>query len=49
MQELQKKVTVLVDSQRRKLKESEESMVKTNVKLDAINKRDIKRQQQLQK
>lgn len=44
---LSKKITMLVELQRKRFKDFEEMMAKTNVRVDALTKRDLKRQQQL--
>jgi protein-disulfide isomerase-like protein with CxxC motif len=43
VQQLGKKVTMLIDIQRKKYKEFEDMVAKTNVRFDALNKRDLKR------
>jgi len=42
---LSKKITMLVELQRKRFKDFEEVMAKTNVRVDALAKRDLKRQQ----
>jgi hypothetical protein len=44
---LSKKITMLVELQRKRFKDFEETMAKANVRVDALTKRDLKRQQQL--
>lgn len=44
---LSKKITMLVELQRKRFKDFDEVVAKTNVRVDALTKRDLKRQQQL--
>ena len=44
---LSKKITMLFELQRKRFKDFEETMAKANVRVDALTKRDLKRQQQL--
>jgi len=42
---LSKKITMLVELQRKRFKDFDEVVAKTNVRVDALTKRDLKRQQ----
>lgn len=47
--EFQKKITTLIEQQRRRFRTAEESLHRTNEKIEAITKKDNKRHTQLQK